>query len=232
LHGRVSTTPRMDDPSLVLQRVADGDFGAFESLYDQYHRLVYRIAIGILENEAWAEDVTQDVFTKIWTDPHTFRGGNFAGWISRVARNRTIDLMRLRRLHPESELPDVPRLTSSLHDEVFAKIDGERVRSALRDLPEEQRSLIVLGFFSGLTHDELARHTGVPLGTVKTRIRSGLKKLRSFGPARNARQTITVTARRQICSDTFPRSTGGHPRAPSGSSSGLTRGACRAGTEI
>jgi len=169
----------MDDPALVLQRVADGDFAAFEFLYDRYHRLVYSIAIRILENEAWAEDVTQEVFTKIWTDPQNFRGGNFAGWIARVTRNRTIDLMRSRQLRPESELPDVLRLGASLDDEVFAKIDGECVRSALRELPEEQRSLIVLGFFSGVTHEELARRTGVPLGTVKTRIRSGLKKLRA-----------------------------------------------------
>jgi len=168
----------MDDPALVLQRVAEGDFAAFELLYDQYHRLVYSVAIRILENEAWAEDVTQEVFTKIWTEPQNFRGGNFTGWIARVARNRTIDLMRSRQLRPEAQLPDVLGFGSSLDDEVFAKLDGERVRSALRDLPEEQRSLIVLGFFSGVTHEELARRTGIPLGTVKTRIRSGLKKLR------------------------------------------------------
>jgi len=169
----------MDDPAGVLQRVAEGDFAAFESLYDQYHRLVYGIAVRIIENEAWAEDVTQDVFTKIWTDPGSFRRGNFAGWIARVTRNRTIDLMRSRQLRPESQLPDVIRLDWSLDDEVFTKLDGDRVRLALGELPETQRSLIVLGFFSGLTHEELARRTGVPLGTVKTRIRSGLKKLRS-----------------------------------------------------
>jgi len=169
----------MDDLAPILQRIAEGDFAAFEALYDRYHLLVYGVAMGILENPAWAEDVTQDVFTKLWTDPQNFRGGNFAGWIARVTRNRTIDLLRSRQLRPEPRRPEAIEITSSLDDEVFARIDSERVRSALRELPAEQRSLIVLGFFSGLTHDELARRTGVPLGTVKTRIRSGLKKLRT-----------------------------------------------------
>jgi RNA polymerase sigma-70 factor, ECF subfamily len=168
----------MDEPTLILQRVAGGDFAAFESLYDQYHRLVYSIAIRILENEAWAEDVTQNVFTKIWADPQNFRGGNFSGWLARLTRNRTIDFMRSRQLRPESQLPDVLGFGSALNGEVFANIDGDRVRSALRELPEEQRSLIMLGFFSGVTHEELAWRTGVPLVTVKKRIRSGLKKLR------------------------------------------------------
>ena len=169
----------VDDPARLLRLVADGDFVAFEALYDRYHRLVYGTAFRMLENESWAEDVTQDVFTKLWTDPQRYRGGNFVGWLTRVARNRTIDLMRSRRLRPESQLPEVLPLDTSLDDDVFARLDGERVRAALDELPEEQRSLIVLGFFSGITHDELARRTGIPLGTVKTRIRTGLKKLRS-----------------------------------------------------
>ena len=168
----------MDDPLSVLQRVAKGDFVAFESLYDRYHLLVYNIAIRILGDQSWAEDITQDVFVKVWSNPQGFRGGNFACWLGRVTRNRAVDLMRARQLRPESELPDIALSGSSLVDEVFAKIDLEHVRSVLRALPEEQRSLIVLGFFGGVTHAELAQSTGVPLGTVKTRIRNGLRSLR------------------------------------------------------
>lgn len=161
----------------VLERVAKGDFAAFEALYDRYHLLVYGIARRMLDDDALAEDVVQDVFTKLWTNPKSFRGGHFAGWLSRVTRNRTVDL--LRQLRPAAELPNASESPESLVDEVIAKVDGERLRSALNELPEEQRSLIILGFFGGMVHTELARHTGVPLGTVKTRVRSGLKKLRA-----------------------------------------------------
>ncbi|HEY5341876.1 MAG TPA: sigma-70 family RNA polymerase sigma factor, partial [Candidatus Aquilonibacter sp.] len=82
------------------------DAGAFEALYDEFHRLVYGVAMRMLSDAASAEDVTQAVFLKVWTSPELFHGGNFAAWIVRVARNRALDVLRSRASHQESELPE------------------------------------------------------------------------------------------------------------------------------
>jgi len=151
---------------------------AFESLYDAYHRLVYGIALRVLADVPAAEDVTQSVFMKLWSAPDLYRSGNFPAWIARVARNRALDVLRGRSLRSESELPESVPEVDSLEDVAFARIDAATVRGALARLPEEQRDPIELGFFGGITHEEIARRSGIPLGTIKTRIRSGLRKLR------------------------------------------------------
>jgi RNA polymerase sigma-70 factor (ECF subfamily) len=162
-----------------MERVCERDVAAFEAIYDSYHRLVHGIALKMLQDTMAAEDLTQTVFLKLWSTPGAFAGGNFGAWISRVARNRALDILRSRALRAEGELPlDVP-LLETLDETVFATLDGEHVRSALANLPDDQRRPIELGFFGGVTHEEIARRTSTPLGTVKTRIRAGLRKLRS-----------------------------------------------------
>jgi RNA polymerase sigma-70 factor (ECF subfamily) len=161
-----------------MERVRARDVAAFESLYDGYHRLVFGIGLRILGDPTMAEDLTQNVFLKVWTAPEAFRGGSFVAWVSRVARNRALDALRARSARPETEIPaDLP-LEGSIDDDVLAKLDAQSVRDALAQLPPEQRGLIEMGFFGGVTHQELARRTATPLGTVKTRIRSGLRRLR------------------------------------------------------
>jgi len=161
-----------------MERVQARDAAAFEALYDGYHRLVFGIGLRMLEDAASAEDLTQSVFLKVWSAPDRFVGGSFTAWIARVARNRALDMLRARAVQPQTDVPaDLP-LEATLDDDVFARLDAQRVRDALSTLPEEQRSLIELGFFGGVTHQELARRTATPLGTVKTRIRSGLRRLR------------------------------------------------------
>lgn len=163
----------------LMERVRARDADAFEALYDGYHRLVYGLAARMLGDSVSAEDVTQAVFLKVWTAPELFRGGNFAAWIVRLARNRSLDVLRARTSHGEDELPETLPEETAVEDRAFANIDADNVRKALAALPPEQREPIELGFFGGITHDEIARRSGVPLGTVKTRIRMGLKKLRS-----------------------------------------------------
>jgi RNA polymerase sigma-70 factor (ECF subfamily) len=126
-----------------------------------------------------AQDVTQAVFLKVWSSPDLFHGGNFAGWIVRVARNRCLDVLRSRATHQESELPDSLPETEAIEDIAFARLNASLVHRALETLPHEQREPIELGFFGGITHEEIARRTGAPLGTIKTRIRIGLRKLRT-----------------------------------------------------
>ncbi len=169
----------MDDPNRLMERVRLRDVAAFEALYDGFHRLVYGIAHRMLADATAAEDLTQAVFLKVWSAPESFAGGNFGGWIGRVTRNRALDVLRSRALRPAGEMPvDIP-LSDAIDDEVFANLDRERVRRALDELPTEQRLPIELGFFDGITHEEIARRTGTPLGTIKTRIRTGLRKLRT-----------------------------------------------------
>lgn len=166
------------DADGLMRRVRVRDANAFEAIYDGYHRLVYGIALRILGDIGRAEDVTQAVFLKIWRSPDSFRGGNFTGWIARVARNRALDVLRSSAARDESELPAALPEDDGLEDRAVAEIDAARVRVALARLPEEQRIPIEMGFFGGVTHEEMARRTGVPLGTIKTRIRTGLRRLR------------------------------------------------------
>ena len=161
-----------------MERIRARDADAFEALYDSYHRLVYGLAVRMLGDVATAEDVTQAVFLKVWSSPDLFRGGNFQAWLVRVTRNRALDVLRSRASHAELDLPEALPETDSIEDVAFAHLDADRVRVALATLPPEQREPIELGFFGGITHDEIARRTGIPLGTVKTRIRNGLRRLR------------------------------------------------------
>jgi RNA polymerase sigma-70 factor, ECF subfamily len=167
------------DAEKLMARVRARDADAFEALYDAHHRLVYGVAARMLGEVSAAEDVTQAVFLKVWTAPELFRGGNFPAWIVRMTRNRALDLLRARASHPQTELPETLPEETAIEDTAFANIDAGIVRDALTALPPEQREPIELGFFAGITHDEIARRSGVPLGTVKTRIRMGLKKLRT-----------------------------------------------------
>jgi RNA polymerase sigma-70 factor (ECF subfamily) len=162
----------------LMERVRARDVAAFEQLYDGYHRLVFGIALRMTSDATMAEDVTQSVFLKLWSAPDAFRDGNFSAWISRVARNRVLDVLRSRANRPAEEIPaDLPA-DLSLDDDVFARIDAQRVRTALAALGDDQRTLIEMGFFGGITHEEIARRTGIPLGTIKTRIRTGLRRMR------------------------------------------------------
>ena len=160
-----------------MARVRRRDAGAFEALYDGYHRLVFGVALRMLGDRASAEDVTQAVFLKIWSAPDLFEAGNFAGWLVRMTRNRTLDMLRSKARNHD-ELPESMPDEETIEERAFASLDAARVRSALAQLPADQREPIELGFFGGITHEEISRRSGVPLGTVKTRIRTGLRRLR------------------------------------------------------
>ena len=160
-----------------MARVRRRDAGAFEALYDGYHRLVFGVALRMLGDRASAEDVTQAVFLKIWSSPDLFEAGNFAGWLVRMTRNRTLDMLRSKARNHD-ELPQSMPDEETIEERAFASLDAARVRSALAQLPADQREPIELGFFGGITHEEISRRSGVPLGTVKTRIRTGLRRLR------------------------------------------------------
>jgi len=166
------------DDAALMRRVCQGDVEAFATLYDRHSPIVYGVARRVLNNPTQAEDVTQSVFTSVWSKPASFIGGSFAAWITTVARNAAIDIMRsaaVRTREPEMPL-NVPA-AFNLDDEVFARARSAAVGDALRALPFEQREPIVRAYFDGLSYREVAEQLGVPLGTIKSRIRAGLKRL-------------------------------------------------------
>jgi RNA polymerase sigma-70 factor (ECF subfamily) len=154
-----------------------GDVTAFEALYDSHHRLVFGIAHRISQNQRTAEDVTQVVFLKLWRARGLFSDGNLAGWLARVTRNYTLDVLRRRHLSDVSLSDEDITATRNTCDPFEAVCLRHAVFEALEQLPREQCEVLELGFFGGLTHVEISRQTGVPLGTVKTRIRCGLQRL-------------------------------------------------------
>jgi len=162
----------------LVRRVADRDVEAFEVLYEAYHRLVFGIGMRLLGDDASAEDLTQSVFLKVWVNPAAYKGGSLVSWVSRVARNAGLDVIRQRSARGETEIPADLRLDGALEDTVLANLDAHDVRNALMRLPATERVPIEMGYFGGMTYGRVATETGVPLGTVKTRIRAGLHHLR------------------------------------------------------
>lgn len=163
----------------MLDRVRGGDQQAMTEIFDRYGRMVYSVALRVLQDPGHAEDVMQEVFFKVWREPHTFLEGrgSLGAWLAVMARNRAIDALRRRR--PVETVDDVVLVSkSNLASEFERSSMIEKVRGVLKGLPLEQQALMELAYFEGLSHSEIATRTGDPLGTVKTRIRAALTSLR------------------------------------------------------
>ena len=168
------------DEMRLVARIRAGDQHAMSELYDRYSKVVYAVALRVLQDAAGAEDVLQDVFLQLWRNPDAFDAsrGSLAAWLAVIARHRSID--RLRKRRPETDIEDcVIASGPDLRDETERALLIEKVRGALEAMSPEQRQAMELAFFQGLTHTEIAEKTGEPLGTIKTRIRSGLQQLRA-----------------------------------------------------
>ncbi len=168
------------DDMRLIARIRAGDQRAMSELYDRYGKVVYAVALRVLQDAAAAEDVLQDVFLQLWRNPDAFDAsrGSLAAWLAVISRHRSID--RLRKRRPETDIEDcVIAGGPDLRDETERKLTIDKVRTVLAEMNPDQRKLLELAFFQGLTHTEIAEKTGEPLGTVKTRIRSGLQFLRT-----------------------------------------------------
>lgn len=149
------------------------------ALYDRYSTIVYSVALRVLGDTGAAEDVLQEVFLQLWRNPGVFDAsrGNLAPWLAVITRNRSIDALRKRR--PETDINDVVvSVDPDMAGEAERSQAMERVRGALGGMPPAQRSALEMAYFEGLSHSEIAEKTGEPLGTIKTRIRTGLLSLR------------------------------------------------------
>jgi RNA polymerase sigma-70 factor (ECF subfamily) len=177
---------RLDDETLLML-IARSQENALSELYDRYSRLIYSVALNSLGDSTRAEEVTQDVFVRVWQKARTYQSeqGRVVSWLTSIARHRSIDLYRQSVSHhenlhvswQETEMVDLPD-GQNVEWEVDLLQRQQRIRCAVAQLPAEQKKVLAMAFFQGLTHPEIAETLGEPLGTVKTRIRLGMQKLR------------------------------------------------------
>lgn len=178
----------LDDEEL-MERLVFKDLQAFRELYKRFGNLVYSTCLRIVRDNQVAEDMTQEIFIRIWRKPDRYvaQRGRFVTWLTSVTRNRAVDEVRSRNrryrhetMSPEEHQRDIagpetndPALTAELADQ------RRLILTAMAGLPAEQRAVIELAYFGGLTQQEIAEKLSQPLGTVKTRIRLGMQKLRA-----------------------------------------------------
>ena len=179
---------RLSDETL-LHLIARSQENALSELYDRYSRLIYSVALNTLSDSGRAEEVTLDVFERVWEKARTYSAeqGRVVTWLTSIARHRSIDLYRHYRSHhedlqvtwQEAEMVDLPA-DQNVEWEVDLGERTQRIRRAVALLPKEQKQAVGMAFFQGLSHPEIADALGEPLGTVKTRIRLGMQKLRTI----------------------------------------------------
>lgn len=189
----VSTpAPPVPDDVSLLQRIAARDAQALALLYDRHSPLAYGVVLRILRDAGDADDVLQETFARVWSRADTYdpRLGAPAAWLTRIARNRAVDRLRAKRvrrdisvdpgLTRDGEPVPLPEPEDRVTPETVAQhaATSSALQAAMRLLPAVQRQLIEAAFFDGYTHHELAARFDLPLGTVKTRIRSGLLAMR------------------------------------------------------
>ena len=199
--GEGSRQEMVSDDQLMAA-VAVGDCAAFEQLYDRHVRNCFGLAVRIVREPSTAEDIVQEVFTKLWSRPDTFspERGSFHNWLLMVVRNKALD--KLRRAKTRSELHIVPLQVESTgsetildmlpdagptpHEQAWERETATVVRHALGQLSAHEYQAIEMAYFGGLTQREIAEKLEQPLGTIKTRTRSALRRLHHFLSAQHA----------------------------------------------
>jgi RNA polymerase sigma-70 factor (ECF subfamily) len=168
----------------LVQSIAAGDQRALHTLYERTHRIVFTLIARITNSRDTADEVTLDVFHDVWRRAATYdaAGGSVVGWIMNQARSRAIDRVRFeqrkKRVGSPADSPLPATAASDPHETFSLEEQGRRLREALTVLTPDERQAIETAFFSELTHVEVAARLNQPLGTIKTRVRSGLGKLR------------------------------------------------------
>ncbi|GAB4480356.1 MAG: sigma-70 family RNA polymerase sigma factor [Anaerolineae bacterium] len=179
----------LEDGILIDLIARQRDEQALSALYDRYSRLVYSIAVHLLGDSGRAEEVTLDVFMRVWEKAGVYdpQQAKVQTWLVSMARNRAIDMLRRQRVRPEGSstpLDEVDHMLASggLSPEQAAQqaLEADRVQAALAELPAEQRQVILLAYFRGYSQSQIAAELGLPLGTVKTRARLAMEKLRQL----------------------------------------------------
>ena len=181
-------TDRLSDETLATQ-VSRGSSAALEVLYDRHGATVLGFALRIVGERTAAEDVLQETFWRVWKNAETFQPqrGSFTSWLFRIARNLAIDVYRRRNVRPQviprdddnaSDLDQTPDPDMDVASQAQSALENKQIRNALTSLPGAQRQIIELAYFHGMTRQEIAEATGEALGTIHTRARLALQKLR------------------------------------------------------
>jgi RNA polymerase sigma-70 factor (ECF subfamily) len=185
-----TTSGNISDEVLVI-KVARGDTAALESLYDRHASVVLAIALRVVGERAAAEDVLQETFWRVWNSAATYQSqrGSFTSWLFRIARNLAIDLYRRRSVRPQTVenldedspiLDNVPDPDADVVELAQSDLQNQQIHEALTSLPPEQKQVIELAYYYGMTRQEISEMTGEALGTIHTRARLGLQKLRAM----------------------------------------------------
>ena len=181
---------RPDDPAVdaaLLRRIRAGDRTAIDDLYERFRRPAFALARRILADESLAEDVLQEVFLSVWRDPSAYdrARGSFSSWLLAVVHHKAVDAVRREEsqrrrqtLAQEDLALDEPVATRDVEEEAWTRVVAEQVRKALGVLSAPQREALTLAYYGGYTQREVAALTGTPLGTVKTRMLAGMRRLR------------------------------------------------------
>ena len=190
--GAVSRPVRRSEDGVgdvdILRRIRAGERDAVDELYERFRRPAFALARRILTDDGLAEDVLQDVFLGVWRDPWAYDDarGTFASWLLAVVHHKAVDAVRReesqrrRQARAEDEaVLDAPTATREVEDDAWSRVVADQVRAALGVLPAAQREALTLAYYGGYTQREVAALTGTPLGTVKTRMLAGMRRLRT-----------------------------------------------------
>jgi RNA polymerase sigma-70 factor, ECF subfamily len=196
--ARSSVEKNREVDHALVRRIVRKEEAALAEVYDRYASLVYAVALRVLREATAAEEVLQDTFHRLWMVAARFdpARGSLPAWLAVAARHRAIDRLRQRDPARDADSDAAAgaaeiQLPFDLEDEISRRRLADRVRAALARLPEAHRAVIELAYFEGLTHTELARHTGEPLGTIKSRLRAAVAALRRELGGLGGEQTLS-----------------------------------------
>ena len=177
------------DDIQLIKLIAQSRQDAIDELFERYKRLVFSVAFAIVGDQSVAEEITLDVFVQVWQRAESYRPelAKVSTWLIVITRNHAIDILRRQRSRPEANsvhwedisVQDGP-LIHNLEEQIESALQKERVRKAVAQLPEEQRQALALAYFKGYTQSQISEALKQPLGTIKTRIRLGMQKLRKL----------------------------------------------------
>lgn len=171
-----------NDDRALMRRIQHGDQLALAELYRRYADPIYSLALHILRDKGHAEEVTQDIFLRVWNQSACWdpQRGKLVTWMLAMTRNLAIDRIRAENRRPQFIDTPVDNILNLIASDDGDWQRGQMLRVMMSQLPQEQAQVIQLAFFGGMTHEDMSQTLGVPLGTIKTRIRAGLKKLRKL----------------------------------------------------
>jgi RNA polymerase sigma-70 factor (ECF subfamily) len=174
------------DDAALIRRMCEADETALGALYDRWVRALYSLVLHLLKDPDEAEDVVEETFWQAWKKASSYEPskGAVSTWLLTIGRRKALDRIRARKRHKEDAVgrdqsfADIPSTANDPAQDIEGKELREQVRAALRELPDEQREVLELGYFRGMSQSEIAEATRQPLGTVKTRMRLAMQKLR------------------------------------------------------